>query len=316
MRFLQNPSSEDILHSNNGQTPNANDNDTTVWMQPRPVTEYNNREDSTYWQKLNESQETAKHHRRGGSILNKKKAASPKVRHEARSTSRSKNFEKESKHIRIKQAYSSHSRNNRLNADTSCRSKSNKSRLSRRSSAASCRSTNQRSAKKSKTKHSRSVNQQQIEEYNKFSGKKVNNPNDSGVQVITLKGVKASASKTRGAESSAKKKRSVSRSKDGSQKLGKKFQTILIETDGLSTQQISQIDRVTRILNNERGCKSPATKNQRSSKKREASAKKKGNTTKLTIGSTSQFNSLNSRRSRSKNWERGQSAMDRSLSRS
>jgi len=284
-------------------------------MQQRPVTEYNNRDDSLFYQKLNESQETTKHPRRG-SILNKKSAASPKGRYEARSTSRSKNFEKESKHIRIKQVYSSHSRNNRLNADTSGRSKSNKSRLSRRSSAASCRSTNQRSAKKSKTKHSRSVNQQQIEEYNKFSGKKVNNPADSGVQVITLKAVKASASKTRGGESSAKKKRSVSRSKDATQRLGKKFQTVLIETDGLSSQQISQIDRVTRILNNERGCKSPAGRNQRSSKKREASAKKRGNATKLTIGSTSQFNSLNSRRSRSKNWERGQEALDRSLSRS
>lgn len=168
--------------------------------------------------------------------MSKKRAASPKLRNEARSTSQSRTFEKDSRHFKIKQAYSTQSRNNRLNADTSGRSKSNKSRLSRRSSVASCRSTNQRSAKKSKAKHSRSVNQQQIEEYNKFSAKKVRKAAEAGVQVITLKAVKASASKPRGGESSAKKKRSVSRSKDGSQRPGKKFQTILIETDGLSSQ--------------------------------------------------------------------------------
>ena len=65
-------------------------------------------------------------------------------------------------------------RNLKLADQVSIRSKSNKSRLSNRSSM-SCVSTKQRSVKKSlskkKERQSRSVIQQQIEEYNKFSTK-------------------------------------------------------------------------------------------------------------------------------------------------
>ena len=63
----------------------------------------------------------------------------------------------------------------------------------------------------------------------------------------------------------------------------KKYSTILIETDGLSSYQISQIDKVSKILNNERLYRSPERRtskvnthaNSKSNKKRGTSAKKK-----------------------------------------
>lgn len=74
---------------------------------------------------------------------------------------------------------------------------------------------------------------------------------------------------------SAKKNRSVGRTLGGP----RKYHTIMIEADGLSTQQISQLDKVSRILNNDRLYKSPRKspncKSPHSGKKRSASARKK-----------------------------------------
>lgn len=229
------------------------------------------------------TQETAKNYK--SSILSKKNSISPvakraKVKSISPASTKkrvagSKSRPKERK-AQTGVGVSAGRRHSRALDAQSGRSKSNKSRLSQRSSL-SCVSTRQRSQKKSLSrKHSRSVNQQQIEEYNKFSTqncRKAAFPGEPQVQIIAIKGSKAN--NIRVGNLSAKKSRSVGRALGGT----RKFHTIMIEADGLSSQQISQLDKVSRILNNDRHYRSPRKSPNRrsvlSAKKRSASAKKR-----------------------------------------
>ena len=124
--------------------------------------------------------------------------------------------------------------------------------------------------------------QEQNDEYNKFSvsdQRKVTQPNFN--ESVKSKRINRASSKKAGdSKSSVSRSKSVQRERGNSKK---KYSTILIETDGLSSYQISQIDKVSKILNNERLYRSPERKtskitahaNSKSAKKRGTSAKKK-----------------------------------------
>jgi hypothetical protein len=131
--------------------------------------------------------------------------------------------------------------------------KSNRSALSSLSSY-TAKSANNRSAKKApkSSKSPNSIKRQQEEEYDRLSAKKAKKSSrraadgDKRVTRVTL-----SAKKRKGASSGRPLVNLVSKGRT---------QTILIDAEGLSQQQIRQIDRVTKIINNEASPKRRAYK--------------------------------------------------------
>ena len=134
-----------------------------------------------------------------------------------------------------------------------------------------------------------------MDEYNKFSNKQEKKPGGREDDNLMINGKRNMSAKRRKSHSKSPKLNVATKNR--------KYQTIMIEADGLSNNQIRQIDRVSRILNNEKLGKSPGRRRSVSNKKRDHSAKRKSVSSKMKTLQTleARYNSINSKETKSKN---------------